>query len=145
MCDLAPAAAAQSFPYVSTRLPGLSREGAFAPNAVYTPEDVRGVVEYARARGIRVIPELDTPGTLLSHVSKRAAHLDLLLVRPNLIACRCLGTSKICYHSSPAGHLVPQNRSNAELPGTDENRSHAALPAPVIWHASGAARNPFPQ
>ena len=56
--------ALQSFPYQSTLLPGLAREGAFSPAAVYTPEDIAQVVSYARERGIRVIPELDTPGKL---------------------------------------------------------------------------------
>jgi hexosaminidase len=28
---------------------------------VYTPEIIRDVVEYARLRGVRVIPELDAP------------------------------------------------------------------------------------
>jgi len=64
----------QSFPFVSKHLPSLSATGAFRPDHVYTAADIRTVVAYAAERGIRVIPEIDTPG----HVSRGWESLGVL-------------------------------------------------------------------
>ena len=52
----------ESFPVRSERFPELAREGAFDILATYTKEDMKTVVEYARVRGVRVMPEFDIPG-----------------------------------------------------------------------------------
>ena len=51
----------QSFPYVSSAYPELSSKGAYSPKHIYSQKDVQSVITYAKERGIRVVPEFDTP------------------------------------------------------------------------------------
>lgn len=65
----------QSFPFASLVYPELSAKGAYRADLVYTPQLVEDIIEFARMRGIRVIPEFDTPGHTRSW---GVAHLELL-------------------------------------------------------------------
>ena len=51
----------ESFPYESLSYPSLSEKGAYDQHHVYSQADVKTVIQYAKERGIRVIPEFDTP------------------------------------------------------------------------------------
>lgn len=88
-----------SFPYQSSSYPELSKKGAYHPSMVYTPADVQKVIEYARLRGIRVMPEFDTPGHTRSWG----------IAYPQLLTT--------CYDSSgePNGKLGPMNPTNPDL------------------------------
>lgn len=66
---------AQAWPLEIPAIPELSAKGAYHPDAVYTPADVRLVQEYGMARGVQVILEIDQPG----HISSLAwSHPELL-------------------------------------------------------------------
>lgn len=51
----------QSWPVEVLRYPNMTKD-AFSRTEVYTHSDIKDVVEFAKARGVRVIPELDMPG-----------------------------------------------------------------------------------
>ena len=41
-------------------------KGAFTPKHIYSPDVVQEILQHARLRGVRVIPEFDTPGHMAS-------------------------------------------------------------------------------
>ncbi|KAI5642931.1 glycosyl hydrolase family 20, catalytic domain-containing protein [Phthorimaea operculella] len=51
----------QSFPLKLNSAPLLAQHGAYGPEAIYTPEDVKLIVRRARLRGVRVLIEVDAP------------------------------------------------------------------------------------
>eukprot|EP00948_MAST-09A_sp_MAST-9A-sp1_P001699 g1699.t1 len=52
----------QSFPCGSDKYPELAAKGAYSPKAIYSTQDLRDLVEYAKLRGVRIMPEWDIPG-----------------------------------------------------------------------------------
>ena len=58
----------QSFPFQSKIFPYLSKSSAYKPenSHVYSIEGIKRFIEVAKNRGIRVIPELDSPGHMNS-------------------------------------------------------------------------------
>lgn len=50
-----------SFPLQLKSVPELAQYGAYSTEKTYSPEDVRHLVDYARVRGVKVLPEFDAP------------------------------------------------------------------------------------
>jgi hexosaminidase len=67
---------AQSFPLASLAVPELAR-GAWAPAATYSLQDLHDIVRYAKYRGVRVVPEVDSPAHAASWAAGRP---DIVLV-----------------------------------------------------------------
>nr|KYP35459.1 Beta-hexosaminidase [Cajanus cajan] len=68
---------AESFPLILPSEPALAEKGAYASHMVYSPEDVKRVVEFGLDHGVRVIPEIDTP----AHTGSWA------LAYPDIVTC----------------------------------------------------------
>lgn len=51
-----------SFPLILDSHPEIAKYAAYSPEETYTSNDARNIVKYAMKKGVRVVPELDTPG-----------------------------------------------------------------------------------
>ncbi|GAB4832616.1 Beta-hexosaminidase 2 [Ancistrocladus abbreviatus] len=52
----------QSFPLLLPSEPNLADKGSYGPEMQYSPEDVKKIVNFGLEHGVRVLPEIDTPG-----------------------------------------------------------------------------------
>jgi hexosaminidase len=68
---------AQSWPVQMLSYPNMTND-AYSPTQIFSQNDLRNVIAYAGARGIRVIPEVDMPG----HSSS-----GWIQANPNIVAC----------------------------------------------------------
>ena len=68
---------AQSWPMQIDAYPEATKD-AYSPRDIYFPQDVENIIAYARARGVRVIPEIDMPG----HSSSGWKQID-----ENIVTC----------------------------------------------------------
>eukprot|EP01018_Ginkgo_biloba_P021861 Gb_30298 [translate_table: standard] len=64
-----------SFPIELPSEPALAQKGSYAPKMRYSYKDVKKIVEYGRNHGVRIIPEIDTPGHTASWAE---AHPDIV-------------------------------------------------------------------
>eukprot|EP01121_Diplochlamys_sp_Union-15-3_P000035 TRINITY_DN1002_c0_g2_i1.p1 TRINITY_DN1002_c0_g2~~TRINITY_DN1002_c0_g2_i1.p1 ORF type:complete len:536 (+),score=61.69 TRINITY_DN1002_c0_g2_i1:45-1652(+) len=97
----------QSFPIVSSSYPYLSEKGAYSASEVYTKQDVQTIVNYALQRGIRVIPEFDTPGHTYSWG----------IGYPNITVCgNAVPWTSFC-NEPPCGQLNPTKNETYDLLG----------------------------
>lgn len=67
----------QSWPVEIKKYPKMT-DGAYSPREVYTQDDIKDTVKYAKDRGVRIIPEVDMPG------HSRAGYYEST---PEILAC----------------------------------------------------------
>ncbi|KAG0290976.1 hypothetical protein BGZ96_005589 [Linnemannia gamsii] len=87
----------QTYPLVSKAFPDLTAKGAQNPEKIYTPQDVAAIIQHGTERGIRVLPEFDSPG----HAASWGRSY------PNLTVCLDALPHGTYAAEPPAGQLDP--------------------------------------
>lgn len=73
----------QSFPLEIPSVPQLTRYGAYSPKKIYSPNNIRHIVDYAKLRGVRVIIEIDAP----SHAGLFFVIISVFFPQNNSLFC----------------------------------------------------------
>lgn len=116
----------QSFPFVVESQPELSKIGAYTPEKIYTAADIKDVVKYAKARGVRVLPEYDTP----SHVGAGWENKDLTT------CYNFKPWTDFCYEP-PCGQIDPSKPAAYDLLEDIYRELVAAFEKPDIFSLGG--------
>ncbi|XP_059613001.1 chitooligosaccharidolytic beta-N-acetylglucosaminidase isoform X2 [Phlebotomus argentipes] len=115
-----------SFPVVIKSQPDLSDYGAYTPEKIYTAEDVRDIVKYARIRGVRVIPEFDAP-----------AHVGEGWQKKNLTVCfNAQPWSRYCVEP-PCGQLDPSRDALYDVLEDIYREFNEMFEQPFVFHMGG--------
>ncbi|KAB0796077.1 hypothetical protein PPYR_10138 [Photinus pyralis] len=122
----------QSFPLDLPRTPQMARYGAYSPEKVYRPNDIRHLVRYAKLRGVRIILEMDAP----SHAGNgwqwgANAGLGDLAVCVNKMPWRyyCI--------QPPCGQLNPVNRNLYTVLSNIYQDLHELFADSGVFHMGG--------
>jgi hexosaminidase len=122
-----------SFPIDVPGYPELA-EAVFAPEARYSDADVAEIVEYARQRGVRVMPEFDFPG----HSAALAA-----ITRPKKIVSDCWEYLRFKHPGPPhwlqwqSMALDPTVEEAYDFVGAVIKKSNALFPKEPFLHLGG--------
>ena len=118
----------QSFPLQLPSLPEFSVWGAYSPQMVYTPADIRDLVQFAEDRGVRMIPELDIP----AHVGAGWESQD-----PSLTVCHGASPWEEFCVQPPCGQLNPVVGEVFEVLGTIYTDILTLFSQPPSFHLGG--------
>jgi hexosaminidase len=58
-----------SFPLVLPSEPALADKGSYGNDMLYSPADVATIVRFGLEHGVRVLPEIDSPGILIIFIN----------------------------------------------------------------------------
>lgn len=115
-----------SFPLVVAKHPELHRLGAYRPEKIYTPEAIREIVEFARIRGVAVVPEFDAP-----------AHVGEGWQKKDLTACfNAQPWEKFCVEP-PCGQLDPTQDHLYDVLEDIYSTMWTAFEKPHLFHMGG--------
>ncbi|XP_031267346.1 beta-hexosaminidase 2-like [Pistacia vera] len=100
-----------SFPLVIPSEPELSAKGSYGSEMVYTHDDVKEIVEFGLSHGVRVVPEIDSPG----HTGSWAEAYPEIVTCANMFWWPAGSDSDRLAAEPGTGHLNPLNPKTYEV------------------------------
>ncbi|KAK2637528.1 hypothetical protein Ddye_032320 [Dipteronia dyeriana] len=96
-----------SFPLVIPSEPDLAAKGSYGPQMQYSPDDVKNIVQFGLAHGVRVLPEIDSPG----HTGSWAEAYPEIVTCANMFwwPAQTEWADRLASEPGGTGHLNPLN------------------------------------